>query len=59
MMKTEWKIKDDDDDEKGHLNSFWFNGNEEQGWVMETWKMETQLRIGNEVTDFLPKPESL
>ena len=51
MMKREWKIKGDDDDDKGK--------NEEQGWVMETWKMETRLRIGNEVTDFLLKPESL
>ena len=41
------------------LTLFDLTGNEEQGWVMETWKMETQLRIGNEVTDFLPKPESL
>ena len=34
-MKTEWKIKDDDDD-KGHLNTlFYLTGNEEQECVTE------------------------
>ena len=36
------------------LTLFYLTGNEEQGWVMET-----QLRNGNKVTDFLPKPGSL
>ena len=35
MMKTEWKLIDDDD-EKVHLNIFSLTGNEEQGWVMKT-----------------------
>ena len=34
MMKTEWKLKDDDD-EKVHLNIFFFNG-------------EWRTRMGNE-----------